>query len=367
MLRRLGWLWWSVARGLGAPGKATALVVLLPTVRLLGRLGLALDRAFSSRLRQTPLGPPVVIVGNPRSGTTFLQRFLVQHKVGCGREVWQMVYPSLAQQRLLRPLLPRLEAVSPVRYHTTAAHETSLTHVETDDATWIFRFTDGFFLYAFFLAWHDRDLLSEFDPAHRDTGPRDRAWLAQLWRRSQVAHGQDRVVAKVFSLGASTPAFQQAFPDARVLYLARDPVETIPSGMSLVTGVLDAAFGFWSLPKARRDRYLERLYQGLVLLLTRFTEDWRAGRIDRDKVMVVPFTRMMGDFEALMGEILDFVGYQPTEDLRRTIAERAAKQRGYQSGHRYSLERFGLDEDRIRTDCAAYIDTFLGAETPEQP
>ena len=174
-------------------------------------------------------------------------------------------------------------------------------------------------------------------------------------------------MAKVFSLGASTPAFQQAFPDARILYLARDPVETIPSGMSLVTGVLDAAFGFWSLPRDRRDRYLERLYQGLVLLLNRFTEDWLAGRIDRDKVMVVPFTRMMGDFESLMGEILDFVGHIPTEDLKGSIAERAAKQRGYTSGHRYSLERFGLDEDRIRRDCASYIDTFLRAETSQQP
>ena len=358
---RLAWLWRAAALGLRAPVKATAASLALPSVRALGRLGLWLDPLWSRRLRQTTLGPPVVLVGNPRSGTTFLQRFLVDQGVGCGREVWQMVYPSLTQQALLRPILPLLEAVSPTRYHQTVAHKTSLTSVETDDVSALFRFTDGFFLYAFFLAHHDRELLAWFDPARRDVTARDFAWYAQLWRRSQVAHGADRVVAKVFGLGACMPAFQAHFPTARVLYMARDPRSTVPSAMSLVTSVLDAAFGFWSLPEAHRRRYLERLYQGLVLLLTRFTDDWRAGRIDRSRVFVVPFPRLMGDFDALMTEALAFVDHPIDDALAATLAARAATQRAYQSPHHYDLARFGLDADRILADTAAFRETFLDA------
>ena len=358
-LGRLGWLWSAAARGLRAPGKGTAAAVALTAVRAMGRLGLALDPVWSGRLRRTTLGPPVVIVGNPRSGTTFLQRFLVEQRVGCGRQVWQMVYPSLTQQAVLRPLLPLLERVSPTRYHTSAAHKTGLTYVETDDVSALFRFTDGFFLYAFFLAHHDRHLLDFFDPTRRDVTARDFDWFEQLWRRSQVAHDMHRVVAKVFGLGACMPAFQARFPEARVLYMARDPASTLPSAMSLVTGVLDAAFGFWSLPEAHRRRYLDRLYGGLVMLLNRFTDDWTTGRIDRSRVFVVPFPRLMGDFDGLMTKALDFVGHPIDDALAATLTARAQTQRAYQSPHDYDLARFGLDAARIRADTTRFTEAFL--------
>lgn len=358
-LGRLGWLWSAAARGLRAPIKGAAAAVALTAVRAMGRVGLALDPVWSSRLRRTTLGPPVVIVGNPRSGTTFLQRFLVEQRVGCGRQVWQMVYPSLTQQAAMRPLLPLLERVSPTRYHTSAAHKTGLTHVETDDVSALFRFTDGFFLYAFFMAHHQRDLLGYFDPQRRDVTARDFDWFEQLWRRSQVAHDMHRVVAKVFGLGACMPAFQARFPEARVLYMARDPASTIPSAMSLVTGVLDAAFGFWSLPEAHRERYLHRLYNGLVMLLNRFTDDWTNGQIDRSRVFLVPFPRLMGDFDGLMSEALGFVGHPVDDALAATLAARADKQRAYQSPHDYDLARFGLDADRIGADTARFSEAFL--------
>ena len=359
-LRRLAWLWSAAARGLRAPAKATAACALLPAVRAAGRVGLALDPLLFPALRRARLGPPVVIVGNPRSGTTFLQRFLVEQGVGCGREVWQMVYPSLTQQAVLRPFLSALEAVAPTRWHNTAAHKTGLTYVETDDASSLFRFNDGFFLYAFFLGHHAADLRPAFEPAHRDTRARDLDWLEQLWLRSQVAHGAERVVAKVFSLGASAPAFQSRFPDARMLYMARDPLSTIPSGLSLVTGVLDAAFGFWSLPEGHQRRYLDRLYAGLVMLLDRFTDDWRAGRIDRSRVLRVPFDRLMQDFDGLMGELLDFVGHPVDGALADALTAQAARQRAYRSPHRYDLARFGLTAERVRADTARFAETFLG-------
>ena len=324
---------------------------------------MALDPLWSRSLRQAELGPPVVVVGNPRSGTTFLQRFLVEAGVGCGREVWQMTYPSLTQQAVLRPLLPWLEALAPTRWHTSAAHETGLTFVEADDVASLFSSTDGFFLYAFFLAHHEEDLLDWFDPANRDPTP-DFVQLEHLWRRSQVAHGCDRVVAKLFGVGACAPAFLDHFADAHVLYMARDPLATVPSCLSLVTSVLDAGFGFWSLPEAQRSRYLERLYQGLVLLLDRFTTDWEAGRIDTTRVTVVPFPRLMEDFDTLVLEILDRVGHPVDAPLRKRIQEQAERQRGYRSPHRYDLERFGLSAERVLADTARFRHRFLSGTAP---
>src|SRR4029077_15058393 len=123
------------------------------------------------------------------------------------------------------------------------------------------------------------DMLPYFDPRARDTGPRDYDWLDALWRRSRVAHKTDRNIAKLFSLAVRLPQFMTRFPEAQILYMARDPLSVIPSSMSLVAGVLDRAVGFWSLPDAIRKRWLDRMYLAWVLLLHKFHEDWMNGSI----------------------------------------------------------------------------------------
>ncbi len=320
---------------------------------------MALDHVFFPRLGRTKIEKPIVIVGNPRTGTTFLQRWLVEHQFGTGNHLYRSLYPSIILQKLLRPFLPLLEKVSPARFHATAAHETNLSSIETDDASVFFRYFDGFFLYGFFLAWDDEDQTPLFDPHVRDTTARDFDWLEAVWRRSLVAQGSRRHVAKLFSTGPRTPAFLARFPDAHILYMVRDPVEVIPSTFSLVTGVLDNAFGYWSLPEAVRARYNERLYLALVKLFRWFHEDWTAGRIDRSRVMVVSYDRMMRDFDGLMDEMIGFFEMEPTDAQRAAIRETAAKQRAYKSKHSYDLAKYGLDADRIRRDCAFVYETWL--------
>lgn len=342
-------------------------VWIAPVITLIGfmalwttnSVGLAVDPLLFPRLRRTQVVRPIVIVGNPRTGTTFLQRFLVQQRFGAGLQLWRMLYPSLALQVLIRPLVPLLERISPARHHTTVAHDTNLLAVETDDVSTMFRSFDGFFLYGFLLAWTDEEHRALFEPDERDTSARDFAWYDALWRRAMVWHGTDRVVAKLFSLGARLPAFLAHHPDARVLYTVRDPVAALPSALSLVSGVLDKRFGFWRLPEPVRQRWVERVYTALVDLMRRFHDDWTEGRIPRDKVLIVRFDRMMADFEATMAEIAEFVAHVPDAEAKAEIARVAEKQRRYESPHGYDLTRFGLDEERIRRDCAFWYETFL--------
>ncbi len=335
------------------------LALLFGAVRTLVGFFMTLDNLLSGKLRKTRATRPIVLVGNPRTGTTFLQRFLSDEGFGKGMELFLMLYPSLLLQRMLRPLLPLLEKISPAKFHTTDAHQTSLSSVETDDVAVLFRYLDGFFLYGFFLSWEDQDMLPAFDPRLRDTSKRDFDWLDKLWRRSLVLHGSDRNIAKLFSVAVRLPQFLERFPEAQILYMARDPLSVIPSSMSLVIGVLDRAFGFWSLPEPMRKRWLDRMYQAWILLLKKFHEDWTSGVIDRKRVFIVRYDRMMADFEGMMDEMCAFLHHPMTPALRATIAKRGEKQRKYESEHKYDLEKFGLTEEQIRRDCAFFYDTFL--------
>jgi omega-hydroxy-beta-dihydromenaquinone-9 sulfotransferase len=339
--------------------KPLLLAAFFGLIRFVVWAGMALDNVFFPRLRSARAERPIVLVGNPRTGTTFLQRFLVAEGFGAGMNLFLMLYPSLLLQRLLAPLLPLLEKVSPARFHSTAAHQTSLTSVETDDVAVLFRHLDGFFLYGFVLSFDEEDLLPCVDPRVRDTSARDFAWLDALWRRSLAATGAERNVAKLFSLSARLPRFLEAFPQAQILYMARDPVEVIPSSMSLVTGVLDRAFGFWSMPEDVRKLWLDRMYHAWIVLFRRFHDDWQSGAIDRARVFIVRYDQMMADFESLMDSMCAFLGHEMTPALRETVRKRAEKQRTYTSEHEYDLAQFNLSEAQVRRDCAFYYDTFL--------
>ncbi len=359
ILGRMGRLYRVMRRTFKVRVVPLFLALLFGLVRTFVGAAMALDNLLVGRLRRTKVTRPIVLVGNPRTGTTFLQRFLSDEGFGKGMELFLMLYPSLLLQRLLRPVLPLLEKISPAKFHTTDAHQTSLSSVETDDVAVLFRYLDGFFLYGFFLSFEDQDMLPAFDPRVRDTSGRDFDWLEKLWRRSLVLHGTDRNIAKLFSVAVRLPQFLQRFPDAQILYMARDPLSVIPSSMSLVIGVLDRAFGFWSLREPVRARWLDRMYKAWILLLQKFHEDWTSGAIDRSRVFIVRYDRMMADFEGMMDEMCAFLGHPMTPALRATIAKRGEKQRKYESEHKYDLAKFGLNEDQIRRDCAFFYETFL--------
>jgi hypothetical protein len=359
ILSRMGHVYRVLRRTFGVRVVPLIVAVVFGILRAIVAIGMALDHLFFPRLAKARANRPIVLVGNPRTGTTFLQRFLADEGFGCGMELFLMLYPSLVIQKMFRPFLPLLEKVSPAKFHGSKAHDTNLSSVETDDVAVLFRFLDGFFFYGFFLAFDEEDHVLKFDPRVRDTSQRDLAWLDALWRRSLVLHKADRNVAKLFSLAVRLPQFLHRYPEAQVLYMARDPLSILPSTMSLVTGVLDRAFGFWSLPDEIRRRWLDRMYKGLILLLERFHEEWSSGAIDKRRVFIVRYDRMMADFEGLMDEMCKFLGQEMTPKLRDTIHQRGEKQRKYESEHKYDLAKYGLTEAQVRRDCAFFYDAFL--------
>ena len=332
--------------------------VMVLVLRMIVGIGRIFDHVIFWGISK-PLKDRIIIVGNPRSGTTFLHRFLIKENIGTGSQLWQMLYPSVTLQKCIKPFLPILEKISPARHHSTAAHKTSLTSVETDDVSLLFRYLDGFFLYGFFLTFDDEDLFHWVDPNITDRSSRDFSWFESMWKRNILTNKGERYIGKLFSLSSNLPAFQKRFPDAKVLYMVRDPLNVIHSGLSLVTGVLDKKFNFWSLDEKIRMRFIDRLYNALIELLNRFHHDWTNNNINKENVLVVRFDIMMNDFETLMDQIINFIDIEKKDSLAKVIQDTAESQKNYKSKHKYDLEKFGLTEDRIKMDCKAIYKTLL--------
>jgi len=358
VIKRISKAYFILGKTFGAWISPVLTGILIIFLRFVVGLSQFLDRAFFPSFNQK-IKKPIIIVGNPRSGTTFLHRFLIKQKIGTGSQLWQLIYPSIFLQKLIKPILPILEMISPARHHSTKAHKTSLTSIETDDVSLLFRYLDGFFFYGFFLTFDKEDLFHWVDPKIIDNSNRDYKWFDSMWRRNLYSNSGDRYIGKLFSLSSNLPKFQEKYPDANILYMVRDPLDLIPSGLSLVTGVLDKKFNFWTLNENIKKRFITRLYNSLVELLNRFQEDWVTNKIHKEKVFIVRFDDMMNDFETLMNDIIEFINIEKTIDLVKQIEIIDKSQKEFKSEHSYDLSKFGLTKDKIKKDCAPFYETFF--------
>ena len=143
LLKRISKAYYTVGKTFGTWFSPLITGLLILTLRTVVGIGRIIDKFFFPQAFQSKVNNAIIIVGNPRSGTTFLHRFLVNNNIGTGSQLWQMLYPSIILQKMIKPILPLLEKVSPARHHSTAAHKTSLQSVETDDVAIFFRFFDN--------------------------------------------------------------------------------------------------------------------------------------------------------------------------------------------------------------------------------
>jgi hypothetical protein len=123
--------------------------------------------------------------------------------------------------------------------------------------------------------------------------------------------------------------------------------------MSLLTSVLERSYDvFNATDPEKRGRYLENLYQASCHMYRSFYDLKKRNALPAENLRILSYPRLMTDFEATMNELVEFLEITPDPSFFEKVEEQAEKQRDYRSSHAYSLEKWGLTEDRIRDDLA---------------
>lgn len=368
-------LYLVILRTFGLRLRPLATFALLCLQRSLDAATRALDLIMYRQFRHQRLDRPVFILGHPRSGTTFMHRFLLHTEVLCAFELWEMLFPAITARKVLRRMVHRLARFSPGRFHSGEAHEAGVRDVETDDAMAFFHFVDGGFLWSYFWAWQDRwgSPLSRrvFVERGEKSQPRQNAlfsFLERAWRRNLVYKNKPRIVVKSSLMSLRPEELVARYPDCKILYLVRDPLEAIPSGMSLLTDVLDRSYQIHTaVPQAKREQYLENLYQASLCMYSAFHEAWQAGRIPQRNLHIVRYDQLTGNLRETMSNILDFLEIEPSAEFSAKVAQEHDIQQQRRSKHSYSLETFQLSPERIAQDLDfVYRDYGLPRPTPRE-
>jgi hypothetical protein len=301
------------------------------------------------RLAEQPLVPPLIVIGLPRSGTTFLHRLLSAAHAAEPVPLWRHLFPTprrLPTARLEAELLffpwrrashcYDLDAVHLVRPGLPDECNFGMRLGMRSMIFWGTAPTYGY------LRWLlEQDLREAY----------------QLYRRVLLLH-QARTPGKRLTLKcphhlAWLPALREAFPEALIVQTHRDPVEAVPSECKLILSLHGLA---------THDIDWQQTVKHNRLKIDTFARRSLAydATADGKSIMHVDYRRLVREPVALAREVHERFGLEfgPTEEA--TLAKFSTENRQHKHGkNHYTLAQFGLDADELRSGFADYSARFL--------
>jgi hypothetical protein len=317
-------------------------------VRNLRRL--ADEDARNAAIARTPVTAPLFITGLPRSGTSFLHKLLSLDANSGTPRVWQTLYPypdggaeDARRKRVQRQLAgfgvlaPEMRNVHPM----DADSPQECTEI-TAQLFQSLRYETLYQIptYKAWLAARGHDAAYRFH----------RRFLQHLQHQTPNARWVLKCPDHVFAL----PALRATYPDARVVFLHRDPAKVLASVASL-TETLRAPFAEAVDRAAIGRQVTDDWAHGADIMV----EEARTPSLAPDQVLHLRYQDVVGQPIATVERLYAHFGMTLTEATRAAMADYvAARPRGGYGENRYSLAQYGIEPAAIASRFAGYIATF---------
>ncbi len=329
-------------------------LLFLPLYLLFTHTTLFLDKIFFPRYQKVKIKNPVFIIGNPRSGTSFLHCLLTQTEDFVSFKTWEIYFPSLTARIIIKPIIKFL-----IRRNLTqimpesSGHGLYLDRVEHDEFLFVHRLDTQFLLLLSPLGLSDREYpeLRLYDQQPDFRRYSSVKFFQECLKRQIYYTQKEQIIAHVHFSTCRIKTLLETFPDAKFIYLVRSPQETIPSHLTLEYNTFKNQNRLQNIPETKLKRYFERRYRYDIELYLYFYERQKKGEIPPENVMILPYSYLCSDLETSFSKIEQFTGIQATERLRQAVKQQAQKQKKYRRQHKIiDLQQFGLSQEQIARD-----------------
>jgi hypothetical protein len=327
-------------------------LIFLPLFLLFTHCTLFLDRIFFPQYRQVEIKKPIFIIGNPRSGTSFLHSLLTQTEDFVSFKTWEIFFPSLTARVIIKPIINFL-----IRHQLTqlvpeeTGHGLYLDRVEHDEFLFIHQLNTQFLLLLSPLGFDDREYpeLRLYDQ-QPDARRYNSVNFFQECLKRQVYYSQKtQIVAHIHFSTCRIKTLLETFPDAKFIYLARSPYDTIPSHLTLEYNIFKNQNRLDNISPEKLQRYFQRRYQYDLELYRYFYELYQQNQIPSENIMTLSYQSLCSDLETSFKQIVDFTAIKPSQKLQQAIKQQAIKK--YQRQHKIiDLQQFGLSKSQIGQD-----------------
>jgi hypothetical protein len=332
-------------------------------VELINWLGFAFDAILFPAYREVEIVQPVYIIGNPRSGTTFLQRLLARDENNfSSMRTWEMlVAPSVTMRkvfwalstldkRLGSPAARCLGMLEESWQEDNVVHRVAVRAPEEDEYLLVHAFSClKIWLYVAMLDEAERYTYFDSQMPEQEKARIMTFYMRCLQRHLHAHdHGDKHYLAKNPHFSPLVDTLYRYFSDVKIIYLARNPLDMIPSYISLKENE-------WQLLGDPEEEYSSREY---ILDMARHWYTYPLERLEQapqDSYIVVNFNDLVRDARGTVREIYDRFGLQLSPAFDEILQRATVQARNHESEHDYSLQEMGLTCDQVVT---TYRDVF---------
>jgi len=298
---------------------------------------------------------PLFILGNLRSGSTFLQRLLSRdEETFTSLTTWDIYLTPSVTQKKITQLVSRFDkkflggilhkwlyAFDKATLGKIKIHPISFFKPEEDENIHL-HIWDGYFVFFLFPFADEFPDYQHFDealaPEHKK---RIMTFYKSMLQRHMYANkGKKYFVAKNPAFSPKIETLAEFFPDARILYLARNPLDMLPSTISWIN-------------YARRqftdpgDGYL---YIDEVVDMTQHWYRHPLRYLDSHpspRHLIVNYDDLIQRPEAVIRGFYEQFGYPDQPGLPIIIDQAVKETLAFKSDHNYSLEEMGFTREQI--------------------
>ena len=328
-------------------------------------IGRALDHILYPEFRRQKIRQPVFIIAPPRSGTTFLQKLLAKNR-GTFAPVlmYQTIFPSITIQKIIQSvaLASRqkggllFDISSWIERHCFGGwdgmHKMRFAEPEEDDGYFVYTFVTEaiYLLFPFVRALWGAGFAD-------DLPPRQRRRLMRYYRSCLQRHlylnGPEKILlSKATQLSGSIQCLKAEFPDARIVNILRNPVESIPSHISVFYTVwnwVDPSIG----KKSRESFEYAELAAAWFLHLEKNDITSRS-----ENYLRIFYTDLVRHPDRAARSIYRHFGIPLTPSATRRIQKEAKRALEYKSSHQYTLEEYGLSSAWIKREVGGIMKRY---------
>ena len=348
-----------------------SLFVAVPAIASFHALCFLLDWILFPSLRRQELREPVFVVGHARSGTTLLHRLLSEDRERFSSFLlWELYFPSLLQKKAIRWLgrvdrrllggwfARRIEAFDRRKFAATQdIHAMSFFKPEEDDMVLTYACASGWWIVRL-------PYMGKLDFYYVDEWPeKRRRRLLRLYAecvRRQLAlnGGAKHHLSKNPTYCGRVESLIETFPDARIVVTMRNPYETIPSLLKLMQRS-------WSL-RQWSDAEMQSSFEVLAgMSFHNYTHPLAVlARHPETRSAVVDYRELVAEPKRSVEEVYAALGFPVSSGYAAVLESEQKRARQHETGHRYSLEEFGLEAGEIRRRLAPLFERYGWDDAP---
>ncbi len=323
-----------------------------------------LDNILFPAYKKQSVEKPLFIISNYRSGSTFLHRLLSQDTTNfTSMRTWDMyLTPSVTQYKLIAllkkadrlfgsPINRLIKKIDRSGLQKVDIHPISFFEPEEDENILLHNWSSFIILYLFpFLdemppyQFFDRDL-----PAAEKT--RIMSFYKSMLQRHLYATGASHFVSKNPSFSAKIATLKEFFPDARIIYLVRNPLDMLPSTVSW----LNYAWRVFNEPKE------EYIYLDEICELAQHWYRHPLQYLDQhpsQNHLILRYDDLIRQPKSIIRDFYRQFGYKHPPNLEEILTAGIKATEARRGAHQYSYEKMGYSREQIIHTFADIFERF---------